>query len=464
VKKYERLYDRYRDLISNGTYPPGERLPSLRNVAAAEGIGLNTARAAFELLERDGLVRARERGGYYARGYAAGGLSPGYRSPAACHLVAGLSASQKIEYLLAREGSATGFALAEPDASLLPAARLERLFVSLSGSWISYGDREGEDELKRRIAAFYHPCHGALTSEDILVTNGATEAIGIALRALVKPGEAVAIESPTYYDYFRQLATVGAKIVEVPVVAGRGMDLDLLAKELGKRRTRMIIAQPNVQNPTGALMPDEDKRRLVELAARAGAILVQDDVYGDLAFSSRRPSNLSAFGDYEGIVYVSSFSKSLAPGLRIGWAHAPAFKSELAAMKGLASLATNHPAQRVLAAYLAGRDFSRHLAGLRAALSRQLAEYLELLSEALPEGSSFLPPAGGCLIWIALPEGFDSSRVFESAAREGIFAAPGELFSANPFFRRHLRINFGHALGERRRAELERLCAIIRGR
>lgn len=225
----------------------------------------------------------------------------------------------------------------------------------------------------------------------------------------------------------------------------------------------MIVAQPNVQNPTGALMPEEDKRRLVELAARGGAILLQDDAYGDLAFSARRPANLSALASYEGIVYISSFSKSLAPGLRVGWMHAPAFRRELVAMKGLASLSTSRPAQLALARYLAGKAFGRHLASLRAAFSAQLADYLDLLSDSLPEGSSFLPPAGGCLIWIALPEGCDSSRVFEEAAREGLYVAPGELFSANPYFRRHLRINFGYRLTESRRQELGRLCAVIRG-
>lgn len=461
MKKYERLSDRYRALIASGAYAPGDRLPSLRSIAETEGLGINTVRTALELLERDALVRARERGGYFVRARA---LPAEYASPAACHVAEGLPAGQKIELLLSREGRATGFALAEPDASLLPVARLERLFAALSGPWIAYGRHEGEEELKRRIAAFYDPYHGHLAPDDIVVTNGATEAIGVALRALVRPGDAVAVESPTYYDFFRQLAAARARIVEVPIAEGRGMDLDLLAKELVRRRIRMIIAQPNVQNPTGTLMPDEDKRRLVELADRHGAILVQDDVYGDLAFSRLRPSNLSVFGDYERLVYISSFSKSLAPGLRIGWMHAPGFRREIAATKGLTSLATCHPAQRVLAAFLAGRAFGRHLVSMRAALSSQLADYLDFLSGALPEGSSVLSPAGGCLLWIALPGRCDASRAFELAAREGIFVAPGELFSANPFFRRHIRINFGHRLDQEQRAKLGRFCAIARAR
>ena len=173
--KYRALYERYRGLIADGTYAPGERLPSLRDVARAEGLGLNTVRAAFDLLEADGVARGFERGGYYARfrSYRGGSLAA-YVPPAECREAEGLSASQKIEYLLAAGGASSGFALAEPDSSLLPVARLERLFATLKGSWIDYGDQSGEAELRRRITAAYHPYHGALEGEDIVVTNGAT--------------------------------------------------------------------------------------------------------------------------------------------------------------------------------------------------------------------------------------------------------------------------------------------------
>jgi DNA-binding transcriptional MocR family regulator len=473
--KYRSLYERYRGLLVAGAYAPGERLPSLRSVAESSGLGLNTVRSAFELLESDGLVESLERGGYFARGRPARGAALGpYVGPRSCRETGGLSAAQKIEYLLAAGGAAAGFALAEPDASLYPVARLERIAASLSGSWIEYGDPAGEAELRRRIAATYRACHGALEPDEIMVTNGATEALGIALRALLEPGDVVAVESPTYYDYFRQLSAARARIVEVPMARGGGMDLDLLEAALAGRSSsksraiRMIIAQPNVQNPMGTVMPDDDKRRLLALAARYGAFLVQDDAYGDLAYGDfpsggGRPVNLSSFGDYERLVYLSSFSKCLAPGLRIGWMRAPGLMTELSRAKSLASLATNRPGQRVIASYLAGSAFRKQLAAMRRALASQLEDYLDILSGGLPEGSSIARPQGGCLLWIGLPKGRDGSRLFEEAAREGILVAPGELFSANPFFRNHVRVNFGHRLGERRRVELERLCAIARG-
>jgi DNA-binding transcriptional MocR family regulator len=301
--KYRALYERYRGLIDRGVYAPGEKLPSLRDVAAAEGLGLNTVRTAFDLLECDGLVRPLERGGYYARRSPSSNLS-GFVAPDRVRETQGLSAAQKIDLLLAAGGASAGFALAEPDPALLPVARLERLHSSLSGNWISYGDQRGEEELRRRIAATYHPYHGHLAAEDIVVTNGATEAIGIAVRAIVGPGDAVAVESPTYYDFLRQLSAARARIVEVPVRPGLGMDLDLLEARLRSRDIKCVIVQPNVQNPTGIMMPEESKHRLVELASRSGVFLIQDDVYGDLSFSQERPGNLSLYGEYDRIVYI----------------------------------------------------------------------------------------------------------------------------------------------------------------
>jgi len=455
--KYRGLYERYRELIAGGTYGPGERLPSLRGVSLTEGVGLNTVRSAFDLLERDGLVRPLPRGGFYVRGRS---RLAEYEPPGDSHEAGGLSAAGKIEYLLQKGGSSASFALAEPDPRLLPVARLERLHASLGGSWIEYGDQTGEPELRRRLTATYHPYHADLRPEGILVTGGATEALGIAFRTFVGRGDAVIVESPAYFNFFRQLSAQGARIVEVPVLPGRGMDLDLLEAELKKQAIRMIVVQPNVQNPTGASMPDADKERLVALASRHDVLLLQDDIYGDLSFSGERPANLSLYGRHEGIIYLSSFSKTLAPGLRMGWMHAPALQAGLARTKGLASLATSRPAQRVLSGFLAGASYRRHLRQMRAALENQLADYLEVLEGALPPGSSIVPPTGGCLLWVALPRGSDASAIFETAAREGILCSPGELFSANPFFRGHLRINFGYRLAEARRRDLLRLCEI----
>jgi DNA-binding transcriptional MocR family regulator len=466
MPRYRRLYEEYRAMIRGGAFGPGERLPSLRRVAAESGLGLNTVRSAFDLLARDGLARPLERGGYYVRGGAA---LAGYEAPADCRSVEGLSASRKIEYLLGRGGAAGGFALAEPGRELLPAARLERLLGSLPSGWIEYGDQAGEPELRRRIAAACHPHLGEVSPEEILVTSGATEAIALAIKAVVRPGDAVAVESPTYYDYFRQLAAAGARVIEVPVVRGRGaggagggIDLALLEPLLSRRAVRMILVQPNVQNPTGAVMGDEDKEKLVALARKAGTVLMEDDVYGDLAFSQERPSSLGRFNGGSGSIYVSSFSKTLAPGLRIGWMRAPFLGREPQRLKSLSSLATNRPAQLALASFLGGAAYRRHLAHMRSALEGHLADYLGALELSLPEGSSCARPSGGCLLWISLPRGIDASRVFEKAAAEDILIAPGELFSTNPFFKGHLRVNFGYRLTEARRGMLSRLCEIAR--
>lgn len=434
-------------------------MPSIRELAATEGVGVNTARSAFELLDRDGLAVPVERGGYFVARRSS--ISDSGR-PAACYEAEGLDAAQKIEFILSRSGGSVGFALAEPDPDLLPIAKLERLHASLPPGWSGYGDKDGEPELRRRIASASALRHGRLEPESIVVTNGATEAISLALRSCVGRGDVVAVESPTYFDFFRQLSAIGAKILEVPAIPGRGMDLDLLEAAMRSQPVRMVVCQPNVQNPTGSVMPDADKQRLVALATRHGVLVLQDDVYGELAYRDPRPSNLDMFDDYRGLIYVTSFSKTLAPGLRVGWIRAPGLKDEIIKAKSLSTLATNRPAQAAIAAFIGGAEHRRHLSEMRAALETRLGEYSAALASVLPDGSSISRPAGGCLLWVSLPAGASAARLFEAAARERILVAPGELFSANPFFGTYLRINYAGRLTERRRAMISRLGELAR--
>ncbi len=461
MTKYRELYERYRSLIMSGLIVPGERLPSIRAAAGAEGVGLNTVKAAWDLLEGESLVVARERGGYFVRGNRA---IPACPAAPAAHRVQGLSAFEKISYLQTRAGSdGADFSLALPDPDLLPLSRLAKLLAAGAERSLGYGDPCGEMDLRRRIASRYAAYHGELDPAEIVVTNGATEALSLAVAAVVRRGDRVLVESPAYFEFHRILAMAGAEIVEIPVRPGTGLDLDILESELESAPARAILVQPNVQNPTGASMSEADKRRLVDLASVHGATLIQDDVYGDLSFSSERGRNLSAFGARD-IVYLSSFSKTLSVGLRVGWLHVPGRARVFARLKAMRSLGTNVPAQRAIADFLEGRAFERHLAAMREALRLRLEDHLDFLEGALPSGASMASPGGGCLLWLALPPGSDASLLFERAAAEGILFSPGELFSANPFHRRFLRLNAGRRLDEPRRRELARLCALARDR
>ncbi len=454
------IYLKYRNLIRVGTLVPGDRLPSLRDVARAGGYGINTVRSAFALLERDGLVSLRERSGAYVK---RGRILDVPSGPPDRYVEWDRNAGERLDLVFERLArSDRGFAIASPGRDLLPERKLARLFASLEAGWIEYAEPKGELELRRRLALHYEPVNGITSPDDIMITNGATEAISLVVRSFVRPGDVVIVESPTYYDYFRQLAAAQATIVEIRTTAEHGIDLDALEAALLSRPVRMILVQPNVQNPTGSTMSIAAKRRLIALAREHEVVLVQDDVYGDTSFSAERPVNLPLLGDFPNLILLSSCSKSLAPGLRTGWIRATALMPQLAEAKIRSSLETSPPAQRVLASYLSTRAYSAHLLALRSALSRRLDEYLNLLEDALPPGSTVSRPTGGCLLWVSFPPEVDATEAFLQAAREGVVAVPGELFSAHPHFRNFFRINAGRALIPQRRAELQRLCDIAR--
>lgn len=457
MDKYRSFAEGIRARIESGVLVPGDALPSIRSAANREGLGVNTVRAAYELLQGEGLVESRQRGGYYV---ACRPSLPPAPASGAVFRTEGMAAFDKIGYLQSRAGSATSdFSLALPDPGLLPVPRLARLLARDAELGLGYGDPAGEGELRARIAAQYSDFLGPMDPADVVVTNGATEALALCLRAFVRPGDEVLVESPCYFEFLRLLALAGARVTELPLRPGRGLDLEALEAELARSRPRLLIVQPVVQNPTGAVMDDRDKAALVALAGRAGLPILEDGVYADLAFAPARPKGLGAFGAKD-LVHVASFSKSLSVGLRVGWLHAPGRGAEFARLKAITSLGGSRPAQLAVAAFLEGRAWDRHLGRLRSRLRTQVAEYLAFLGERLPPGSGLAPPGGGCLLWVSLPPGVDGSAVFEAAAREGILVAPGELFSASPFHRGFLRLNAGRPLDAARARELARLCEL----
>jgi len=460
VKKYETLYERYKTRIASGTIKNGERLPSIREEAAASGLSINTVVGAYERLVDEGWARPRERSGYFARGRAR--LGPEAPAPFPEHFVStARDAGERLDLIferLTKEDSS--FAVASPGTDLLPVDRLEAALGRLKRSWIEYSDPAGDAALRRRIALASEESDGAVDPRDIIITNGATEALSIVLQTILKPGDTVILEAPTYFNYFRQLAPLNVEIVEVPV-GHDGMDLDILARELGARAVRAIIVQPNVQNPPGATMSDTAKARLVALAAAQDATLIQDDVYGDLFFGIHRPKNLSAFGDHPNQIFISSFSKSIAPGLRIGWIRSSGYAARFAEAKLCSSMDSCRAAQAALTNFVATKAHRRHLAALRAALEKRVDEHIEFLADILPNGCAIQRPSGGCLLWIRLPSGTDATATFEKSAGEGLIAAPGELFSSNPFFKNYLRINAGWKLTTERAQALSCLRKLL---
>ncbi|MFC4729724.1 PLP-dependent aminotransferase family protein [Coralloluteibacterium thermophilus] len=463
MKRYEALAADIAASIGRGTLRPGDRLPSVRQASASRGVSPATVFEAYYLLEARGLVEARPRSGYYvARRASAAALEPQQRSQpdgearpvAISELVFEVVAST-----MSRAVVPLGSAF--PSPRLFPLARLGRATaaaVTHLDPWSTVDDlTPGNAALRHQIALRYLLDGAQVGPDEILVTNGAMEALNLCLAAVCAPGDTVLVESPCFYACLQALERLGLKAVEVATDPREGIDLDALDAAIVRHAPRACWLMTRFQNPLGSSMDEAKARALVALVSRHRLPLIEDDVYGELYSGSRRPPAAKAF-DREGwVMHCSSFSKTLAPGYRIGWVAPGRFLHAVARHKLALSLATSVPAQLGLARYLERGSYERHLRGLRRTLQAQREAYIEAIGRAFPAGTRVSRPAGGYFLWVEMPARVDALDLHRELMAEGVSLAPGPMFSASRSFAHHLRINAGHPLDAPAAAAVQRL-------
>ncbi|MDM0051712.1 PLP-dependent aminotransferase family protein [Variovorax sp. J22R115] len=451
MTRYEALAAEIAESIRTGVLHPGDRLPSVRQARASRGVSPSTVFQAYYLLEAQGLIRARERSGYYvADGARHLPPEPEVASQPEDDAVP-LDVSERVfeilESSMVRNVVPLGSAF--PSPLLFPLRRLGQIMASSIQNldpWSTVDDlTPGNARLRRQIALRYLADGLQVHTDEIVVTNGALEALNLCLSTVTRPGDAVLIESPTFYASLQALERLGLEAIEVPTHPREGMDLDALERAIERHRPKACWLMTNFQNPLGSLMPDAKKKTLVELLTRHDVPLIEDDVYGELYFGDKRPLPAKAF-DTEGIVmHCSSFSKCLAPGYRIGWAAPGRFARTVARGKLTTTLGASAPAQAGLAAYLEKGGYDKHLRKLRRTLAEQQTCLAQAIGEHFPPGTRATRPAGGYFLWVEMPKQVDALEVHRQALSQGISVAPGPIFSAQRGFTNCLRLNYGHA-------------------
>jgi len=335
-----------------------------------------------------------------------------------------------------------------PDPELLPHHKLNAILRgiarrhSLHSS--TYGPTQGVETLRRQIArrSLEYGCN--FSPADIVVTTGAMEALNLCLRAVARTGDAIAVESPTYFGIIDAIDALGMRCVEIPTHPREGMSLEFLAEAIGKHKIKACLSMTNVHNPLGYLLPGDHKKQIAELTAKHHVALIEDNIYGDLAFSVSQPMVAKAF-DRKGMVLLcSSFSKVLAPGFRVGWVHAGRYQAEVERLKFLNTVATPQLPQLVLAEYLESGGYDRYLARLRIAFAEQVRIMSQAVSKYFPEGTRITRPEGGYLLWVELPKKVDSLKLFRAAVGAHITIVPGTIFSTTGRFRNCIRISCGY--------------------
>ncbi len=447
--RYERLAEDLGGLIASGNLRPGERLPSVRRLSRERRLSVSTVVQALRRLEDRGLVEARPQSGYFVRHPAVPHAQPSVRAtPEAASPV---DVSQRLVRVLQsslRPGMAP-LAAALPAPSLLPVAALNRLYAGVARRHPRLLEGAGhiamdEPALVRQLVRRSLAWGGPLAAEEFVITNSCTEALGLCLRAATRPGDTVAVESPGYYLMLQLLESLGLKALEIPTDPRTGLSIEAfdLATREGKVAACLLV--PNASNPLGSVMPDENKRRLANLAAERGVAVIEDDIYGDLHFGGERPWPLKAFDRAGNVMLCGSFSKCLSPSLRIGFVAAGRYRERIALHKTVSSGGTNPVTQMVLAEYLESGGYERHLRSLRRAYGSQVDAMRAAVARHFPTATRIAQPQGGFVLWVELPEEADASRLYEKALTAGIAFVPGELFSASGMYRNCLRLNCGN--------------------
>ncbi len=467
MKRYEALAEEIAQSIRIGVMKLGDRLPSVRQTSTSRGVSPSTVFEAYYLLEARGLIRARERSGYYVIACAKS-LPP---EPDIPTHPSGESTAVDVSQLVfevlqsIKTRDVVPFGSAFPSPLLFPLARLARSMASSvqdMDPWSTVDDlTPGNASLRRQIALRYLADGMHVHTDEVVITNGALEALNLCLQAVTGPGDSVIIESPTFYAALQALERNGLRAIEVPTHPRDGIDMAALALAVERHAPKACWLMTNFQNPLGSLMPDEKKKALVELLNAHEIPLIEDDVYGELYFGSKRPTSAKAF-DAKGLVmHCSSFSKCLAPGYRIGWAAPGRFTQEVARLKLTTTLSASAPAEAALADYLTKGGYDKHLRQLRHALSVQQTAMAQAIVRYFPKGTKATRPNGGYFLWVELPGGVDTLKLHRQALSLGISIAPGPMFSAHREFRNCLRLNYGHPWDDRTEAALITLGRLI---
>jgi DNA-binding transcriptional MocR family regulator len=451
--RYRVIEKHLQDLIRTSALAPGDRLPSLRTMARTMKASVSTVSQAYLELEKRGVIESRPKSGFFVRPEHRE-LPPLPRNPRPSPEPTPSTRGKLIETALTVVGDRNLVPLGVicPDQEVLPGKALNRAMVRVlreSGP-VSLGYEPVPGNLRLRTGISLLSMEGGIRirPEEMIITNGAMEALAIALRCTTLPGDNVLIQSPTYHCFLQLLENCGLKAIEIPSCPEQGINPADLPPVLDRYRIAACVLSPNFNNPDGGLTPDEAKREIVSMLASRDIPLIEDDVSGQLHFGPHRPDTFKKYDNKGLVLHCSSFSKTIAPGYRIGWIIPGRFHEKALEIKATSSVCSATPTQMAMAAYLEGPQYANHLKRLRGAIGSQMQAMQMEIGRSFPAGTSVTRPRGGAVLWVRLPRGIDSVRFFLKAKARGIGIVPGTIFSTQDRYADFIRLGCGGVWNE----------------
>ena len=471
--QYQRIAGVIRARIAAGDVRPGERVPAIRALAAELHVGRHTIEEAYAELMAEGLLETRVGQGTFVavplehvRPAPNADWVSGHREPIVTREA--ISAHQVLREALRpdRAPDQISFILGAPAADLFPVGELQRALNATlreeGASALGYEPTEGFAPLRVALARHLLGLGIPAAPDEIIITSGAQQAIDLALRALTRPGDYIAAESPAYLGILDACEANGVRLIGVPLDED-GMEVARLEPVLARYQPRLLVTIPNSHNPTGISMSLERRRQLLALAAEHRLPVMEEDAYGELRYGGMPLPRLRALPGGEEVIYVSSFSKVMVPGLRLGYMVAQGdIHRRLLFIKQASDRASGSLVQRALARCLESRRLRSYLRSVSHRCRERRDAMLAALTAHLPPGARWTVPDGGLYLWIRLPEGVSARVLYGAALARGVVVAPGGAYFPEGGDHPYIALNFAAQPPDRIEEGIRRLGLALR--
>ncbi|TZF98936.1 PLP-dependent aminotransferase family protein (plasmid) [Chryseobacterium panacisoli] len=446
--KYEVFTAVIEKQIRTGVLQEKDRLPSVREVKEKYKLSTSSVQSGFEYLMIKGLIRSYPRSGYFVAKTEEENIPEARAKPPV--VIRDAEFLKNMMLTSKRTSESSSFNAAVPGDLLIPQKLILRTMQEVirekGASLLRYYPSNGLQALKKEIAKQMGTYGCTLNPDEIIITDGALQALTIALKSVTKAGDLVAVDSPCVFSVLEVIAHLELKVIEIPIHHRSGFDTEYFRRVCQENNICALVITPNFHNPTGVVMDDETKKEVLTIAEAHHLCIIENDMYSDLYFEEQRPQPIKSFDKNGNVMIYSSFSKTLAPGIRLGWLYAGNFYAKSERIRFALGRTVSPVYQELVLKLLQGSSYERHLRAFRKKLSQQAAQVLDALRTYFPEGSYFYRPQGGYSIWGQLPEHTDMKRFYEYCEKHQILFTPGDTFSFTNKYYYHFRIVFAERI------------------
>ena len=461
---YEIVADEILADIAQGLYQPGQKIASVRQLSRKRQVSISTITQAYGLLEDRGIIQARPQSGYFLRESAAAVSPP--------PLSVGDKPGPVIKSTLIKSvldncqlASKVNLGAAIPALELLPQraiqSHVQKVSRYHSSDILNYQFSPGFMPLRAQIAQRMRNIGVRCHMDEVIITQGCTEALSLSLRTNTVAGDMIAVESPCYYGFLQMAEMLGLKVIEIPTDPSTGMSIEALKLALQQWPVKLILLGSRFSNPTGSVMPEQHQKKMVSLVNDYQIKVIEDDIYGEIDFTGNNNTVLKTFDTQERVLYCSSFSKTVAPGLRIGWCVAGQSSEAIKAMQMFNTFAVASLPQCAMASYLQAGNYDKHLRALNKTVQQNMDFFCAAIREYFPADTLFSKPAGGFVLWLALNKRVSASELQALALKEEITLIPGSVFSTTTHFDHYMRLNCALPWDDSVKAAIKKLGELV---